>query len=203
VLWHSVSQHNGRFVDLGYTAQRFDVLGRPTSKPFAVLPGGKKDYRVDLVVAALGADGTLAVATSVDGEPHILGPGRVTLRTFDSAGHLLGGPFPVTSAVRDPNVISYATSLAVAPDGRVLLVWAEHPDPHRPEAHARVFTRETEPEGGAFQLHSQNNPERFFECANAAWAGDAWVVTWIGKSGSDFDHPPVTKSIYVRRFTGE
>jgi hypothetical protein len=202
VLWHSITA-NPKYVDLGYAAQRFNAQGRPVGKIFSILPGrGGHDFRIDLLTAALGPDGTLAVASAVDDEPNALGPGRVTLRTFDAAGHLIGGPYAVTSAVRDPHEISFPMGLAVAPDGRILLIWAQYRDPYRIDGQARLFTRAATPDGEPLRLPSENSVEPFVQCANVARAGDSWVVAWRGASGS-YQDPTRTESIYVRGFTGD
>jgi len=175
---------------------------RPAERdPVARRRARGRESKRDLIWPALGADGTLAVAAAVDWEPSTIGLGRVTLRTFDANNRLIGGPFAVTGPIRDPNETSYPDGLAVAPDGRVLLVWAQFGPPYLPEVYARVFTREAVPESEPFRLHSPDNRDRYILCANATWAGGSWAVVWMGFSGSSSEAPPPT--IYVRRFAGE
>lgn len=182
----------------GLKAQRFDAAGRALGKSFRLLPppGGDRvpSYRV-----ALGADGTLAVVSAIADSPEE-SPRSVTLQTFTTRGVPLGPPVPLTSAAEDASETMYPHAVAVDPGGRVLVVWARMRSSYSPSARARLFNRRSVPLGPAFELPtSASGPHVAIVSASVDWAGDAWLVSWIG-STDPIDDPDVTMQVYLRRF---
>ncbi|HVR97875.1 MAG TPA: hypothetical protein VMW27_14750 [Thermoanaerobaculia bacterium] len=194
-IWRTQVLRSPHWVHMGYWAQRLNPLGNPVGAPFELSPRRPKGTR-DYLRAALGDDGTLAVAT-VTAPVATLVPRNLTLRTFDRNGRPLGGPVVIGSGIEHRNVMA----LAVAPDGQGLLVWREQVDDGGYTGLAQRFTRRAQPLEGPSQLHSTDNPDQYVACCgDAAWAGDSWLVTWIGRpsgdpGASDFEGAP-----YVRRF---
>jgi hypothetical protein len=197
-IWRSRVLRSPQWIHLGYWAQRLSPLGRPVGAPFALSPRRPRGSR-DYLWAALGDDGTLAVAT-VTAPVATLVPRNLTLRTFDRNGRLVGGPVAVASPGTRPRSVM---ALAAAPDGQSLLVWREQGDGGQYTGWAQSFSRRAEPLDDPFQLQSTENPDRYVACCgDAAWAGDSWLVSWIGRSGEDPGASDYSGAPYVRRFAG-
>lgn len=196
-IWRSRALRNPDWIHLGYWAQRLSSLGRPVGAPFQLSPRRPRGTR-DYLRAALGDDGTLAVAT-VTAPIATLAPRNLTLRTFDRNGRLVGGPVAIAGTTRPRSVMA----LAVAPEGQSLLVWREQGDGGEHTGWAQSFSRRAEPLDGPFQLQSADNPDRYVACCgDAAWAGDSWLVTWIGRSSEEAGASDFAGTPYVRRFGG-
>lgn len=196
-VWRSQVLRSPHWVHLGYWAQRLSPLGKPVGAPFQLSPRRPRGTR-DYLWTALGDDGTLAVAT-VTAPVATLVPRNLTLRTFDRNGRRVGGPVAIASA-GTPHPRS-VMALAAAPDGRSLLVWREQGDGGEHTGWAQNFSRRAEPLGDPFQLQSTENPDRYVACCgDAAWAGDSWLVTWIGRSSEDPGASDFSGAPYVRRF---
>jgi hypothetical protein len=152
---------------------------------------------------AIAPDGTLAVAWSVVGGSAFGGSGEVTLRTFDLGGHPLGPAVAVTTAEQGLTEESFPQSLAFAPDGRLLLLWAQYESPYEPAARGGLFDRQGAPLGGSFTLSSAASADHpGILWATGARAGSAWVVTWIGTTNPP-DEEDTTMQLYLRRFANE
>jgi hypothetical protein len=180
-------------------AQRFDAAGRPLGKAFRLLPppGGE---RVPYYRVALGADGTLAVLSAVADSPADFAH-SVTLRTFTTLGVPLGPPVPMMTPEEDAIEQSYPHALAVDPNGRVLVVWAKGTDFYSRSARARLFTRTGAPLGPSFELPSSaSGPHTVVASAAVDWAGDAWLIAWVGSTD-----PIGFRSVhlYLRRYARE
>lgn len=192
MLWASGTRTSRPFVDYGYTAQRFDASGRPLGKAFAVVPpagqGGSS-----FAVAGLGADGTLAVASTVDSVDR---GSNAQLRIFNAAGRLRAGPVEITT----PEGKSVPYSIALDGGGRVLLVWAQKGAPT--QVRARLFSSRGEPQGDSFEIASSASSTTYpaITCTAVVWAGGQWVLAWTGTA------LPVTEQgpwqVFIRRFSG-
>ncbi|HEY3570437.1 MAG TPA: hypothetical protein VGP73_21080 [Thermoanaerobaculia bacterium] len=191
MLWSSETPLSRPFADYGYTAQRFDAAGRPQGKAFAVVPPAGTAGS-SFAVAGLGADGTLAVASEVEGDD---GDSNTQLRIFNAAGRLKAGPIEILV----PEGKSFPYTIAVDDRGRVLLVWAPRGDPTR--VRARLFSSRGEPQGDSFEIASPASSVTYpaIPCVVSAWADGQWVLAWNAAA------LPITQGpwqIFVRRFSG-
>ena len=151
------------YILTGVRAQRFDAGGRPVGSWLRLLPpllgaGGG--------VAALGADGTIAISTTYrDTRSH------TRVLTFTSDGATL---WHYNIVHRPSSRAIGGQSVAVDPNGRVLWVWADYtefPDIHA--FRARTFAKTGEPLGPTFALATGASADRpFIHCAVAGWAGE-------------------------------
>lgn len=183
---------------LGVQAQRFDLRGVPAGSPFEVVPARDDGFSNALWVAALGADGTLAVAAAADIGLGGGGYGDVALRTFAADGQPLGR-FEVTSRRQAERLWSHPAALAVGPDGRVLLVWTQFPYNDTPRVRARIFDRAASPLGDSFVPPSAASAEYpAVLCATAIRASGTWVVGWVGAHDVFGANP--RRRVFVRRF---
>jgi len=195
VLWRVAVRGNG---DGGYLAQRFSAQGQAVGRPIRVAPPIARGFTY--AIGALGADGTLAVVSSVSLDYNRIE--QVTLRIFDAAGHAVGGPVPITTHA--DATIAEARPQAVALDGsgRALVIWAWSESLYEPHARARLYARDGAPIGDFFDPASDASRDDFplFYCGAAAWDGSNWVVTWSGFT-SPLDENS-NSQIWVRRFAG-
>jgi hypothetical protein len=107
---------------------------------------------------------------------------------------------------------SFPQSIAVDPDGNVLLVWSQYANPAARGALARVYSRQAEPRGTAFPFASAASADHpRIVGATAGWAGAAWLIAWSGSalpsenpgdpsSGGQRCPTPPELQTYVRRF---
>ena len=196
-VWRSQVLRGPDRIHLGYWARRLSPLGKPVGAPFQLSPRRPRGTR-DYLWAALGDDGTLAVAT-VTAPIATLVPRNLTLRTFDRNGRRVGGPVAIAGAGTTRSVMA----LAVAPEGQSLLVWREQGDGGEHTGWAQSFSRRAEPLDAPFQLQSADNPDRYVACCgDAAWAGNSWLVTWIGRTSEEAGASDFAGTPYVRRFGG-
>lgn len=199
LVYAQIGGPDAEVVYQGLKAQRFDAAGRALGKSFRLLPPPGRD-RVPYYRVALGLDGTLAVVSAIADSPAD-SPHSVTLRTFTNRGVPLGPSVPLTSAAEEASEeSSYPHAVAVDPSGRVLVVWAKVRSRDSPSARARLFNRTGVPLGPAFELHtSASGPHVAIVSASVDWAGDAWLVSWIG-STDPIDYVDTTMQVYLRRF---
>jgi hypothetical protein len=174
-------------------AQRFDADGRPFGALLRLLLPGHGHVHV----AALGDDGTIVVSMVYNDLR--LDSVVLTLRAFTADGEplwhrdILKPLFPgeiVPAAV----VVDHA--------GRVLWVWADYAgQSYNINAfRARVFAPTGQPLGDTFALATKASADRpYIRCANANWAGEDWVVTWLA-SGIGSDDESMRTRVYLRRF---
>jgi hypothetical protein len=201
LVYEQIGGPDPEVVYQGLKAQRFDAAGRALGKSFRLLPPPGGD-RVPYYRVALGVDGTLAVVSSIADSPAD-SPHSVTLRAFTTRGVPLGPSVALTSAADDASEMSYPHAVAVDPNGRVLVVWAKVASRYSPSARARLFTRTGVPLGPAFELPtSASGPHVAIVSASVDWAGDAWLISWIGSTDPIGDEG-TTMQVYVRRFARE
>jgi len=196
VAWGTLTVRHDQWHDDGVFAQRFDGLGRPLGKPFQIVAPVASAQHSSFLIGGGGSEDLLAVMSTH--EPDSVIYGHVTLSTFDRAGHRVGGPVDLT-ATDGPE--SYPQSIAVDPSGDVLAVWSETPDEYAPDAFARAFTRDLVPIGDAFHFAgaaSAGHPAIL--CATAAYAGETWVISWLGSTVA-IDDDDATQQVWVRRFS--
>jgi hypothetical protein len=195
MLWASQTWPSHPFVDYGYTAQRFDASGRPVGKAVVVVPPAGRGGS-SFAVAGLGADGSLAVASTVNS---VDGGSNAQLRIFNAAGRLRAGPIEITiDAATEGKSEPYA--VAVDGAGRVLLVWARKGAPS--QVRARLFSSHGEPQGPSFEIASAASSTAYpaITCGAAVWANGQWVLAWTGTA------LPITEQgpwqVFIRRFSG-
>jgi len=201
VVWRTAGSSHGDWVDGGYLAQRFSATGAATGKPFRVVPPPGGAVAFQSATAALGADGTLAVVSSVELAASIEDE-QVTLRVYDAGGHLVGGPVPITTHADAAIAQTFPKAVAVDHTGRVLVVWSWEEDVEEPHARARLFARDGSPVGDFLDPVSEvsRGQSPSFFCAAAAWNGNEWLVAWSGWTSpiDDAEH----SQIWLRRFGG-
>lgn len=181
--------------DRGVQGRRFTAAGQLVGSVFDLVPPPGAGY-LNATRSAIGSDGTIAVAwvtfNNLDGTTF------VRLRTFAADGTPLGGTV-VVPRWRGPFEQSFLHDVAVAPDGRVLLVWAQYPIPGTPAAFARVYSRTAAADGPAFTASSAASATHpSIVLASATWAGDAWLIAWVASSVPA--NPDSPMQVYVRRF---
>jgi hypothetical protein len=197
VLWSGWHRRGRGYRYDGVWAQRFDVAGKPLTKMRQLLPPPSSRSGRWIVRAALGADGHLAIAGAVYPNHGLLPPTGVTLFLFGAKDAPLGR-FEATPE----SIASRPESVAIDADGHLLLLWQQHTDMNFPQVIGRLFARDATPLGEPFDLSSADNPEQYEDCARAAWAGSAWVVTWMAWSGAPYGEGS-TLGRFVRRFAAE
>lgn len=179
LVWVTLIDSQQGLRERGIFAQRFDALGRAVGRMVTVAPPAAPGDLSDWEVAG-GGDHLLAVIS----DP---GQGHVRLDTFDQRLAAIGHA-DLTSAGSE----SFAEDVAVDPGGRVLAVYSNVVDGSL-RGFLRLFDRSAAPLGGAERIDTAASaayPEIFG--AMAAWAGDAWVVGWVGEGDRD--------ALWERRF---
>lgn len=162
-------------------AQRFDAEGRPVGPLLRLLQ--PHPWLIGLA-AAVGEDGTLAVSA---GYGAFFSEGLITLSTFGADGTLLGFRYK-----EDSESGLSEESVAIDPEGRVLWVWY---DINRGRSEAQVSNLGGYALSPVFPVSTKSDPGSLVNCANAVWAGNDWVVTWIMAIGKD------SRGVaYIRRF---
>jgi hypothetical protein len=182
-------------------ARRFDAFGRPQGPTLKLVPPPAGFRFLSNYRLALGVDGTLAVAYSLEpgtGPPHV--SELLLLRTFDASGQPLQPPIVVEqTGVPRQNALA-PNSVTVDAAGNTLLLWTRLGNVSDPSAtsHAAVLPRGAlvvEP----FDLASPASAG--FDdvgCALGTLAGDSWVIAWAAAgrpAGSLFEF-----RLFVRRF---
>jgi hypothetical protein len=179
--------------DHGVLAQRFAPDGSRIGEPFQIVQPdhGPASWAITI------HNGVFAVLSAIDFDEGGL---LVDLRlsTFDLDGKRLSGPVTFTSSPTTAEWVPQA--VAVSPAGDVLTLWILD-DPSGdsgPTVWAQLFDAGGNPRGPSFPVASTSAAAfGFMFCANAAWAGNAWVVTWMGSLDGAGGEPLAT---WVRRF---
>lgn len=204
VLWDEESGEGQDAIDKGTLGRRFAADGKPLGEIVPLLPAPPAGGR-NMAAGAIGADGTMAIAWAVGGGvPYDVG--HVRLRTFAADGTVLGNAV-VVPRWRSSGETSYPQSVAVDPDGNVLLIWSQYSHGDVKDALARVYSRQAVPRGPAFHFTSAVSGDRpSIAGATAGWAGNAWLIAWSAvapdpgnPSGCGCRPDPVFQT-YVRRF---
>jgi hypothetical protein len=199
VLWNEFDFRAPATVEGGVLVRRFDATGQPPGKAFRVVPPGGTRPRIGLegFGAALGDDGTPAVAWTTEPFPERVGRMSLRVRLFAASTGAPRGPARlVMQAPARFGVHFVPAALAVDETGRALLVTQVFDFPHL-AVEARAFAANGAPDGGAFPLASEATADHAeIACAAAAAAGHAWLVAWRGDGGS----PIVTSRIWLRAF---
>jgi hypothetical protein len=185
VVWSSTAVRGRQTVSLGVKVLRFGSAGRPQGRPSTLVP--PRGATTMDVLAAIGADGALAIAYAVPGASH----SAAFLRTYDAQGRPRGGPLALP-----PDGV--AGGLAVDATGRVLLVWSSASDGGG-QVSGQLFSAASQPLGAPFPLASEASATHgAARCPRAAAAGGSsgwtWAVSWVGRDGDGHD------ALYVRRF---
>lgn len=171
------------------SAQRFDREGEPVGSLVTLLPARPG---LSTLAAALGVDGTLAVAAVY----HASSTDSLILRTFSPNGDLLWDRLAVTTSF--PEGLQVA-AVSVDPAGRVLLVWSRSPAPGEI---GRVVARAFDPSGNAlgppFTINSRAVSSRI-HCVQASWSGEDWVFAWDARVG-DVGEERFLFRTFLRRF---
>jgi hypothetical protein len=122
-------------------------------------------------VTAASSSGGFAVAWTV---ADVAGNTSIHLRFFDAAGRPLS---PETVAVPSAKPV-VLVSAALDDAGHLLLLWRP---PLANVLRARLFAAASgAPLGAAYQLNTDVDLD---SCADVAWAGDSWLITWLAPSG--------------------
>ena len=101
--------------------RRFGPDGRPRGVEFPVANQARGHQGGPQI--AIGANGSFVVAWLVAEEAN--GPLRLYARRFDRDGRPRGGPFPVTDRPALGRGGVFAPGVAIAPDGRILVLWSQ------------------------------------------------------------------------------
>jgi len=198
-LWQAFGRDRNGRRDLGVMAQRFDAVGRRIGAPLRVVPARRDPYRTRWL-AALGADGTLAVVTASEETLRAVDAiGEVTLRTFDGTGHPLGS-LALTTREQMAAEVSYPTGVTVDTRGHVLVLWAQYPHFDAASVRARVTARDATALGDVFTVYGKaDDLHSTLVCGTATWAYQSWVVVWTAPVAAGED----AEQVFVRRFADE
>jgi hypothetical protein len=113
--------------------------------------------------------------------------GLILLSTFDADGARLG-----LRTKREETKGLSEEAVVIDPEGRVLWVWY---DIAQGRYEAQVSSLGGQALSPVFHISTRSDPGSLLDCANAVWAGDDWVVTWIMARGKE------ARSVaYIRRF---
>jgi hypothetical protein len=179
-------------------ARRFSAAGVPLGPDFdvnsVVPPGRPRPYPFfgSYVLVAAGPAGRFAVAWSFGS--HASGM-TIRLRFFDSAGVPIA---PETVVVRD-NALESLVSMASDDSGRVFLVWLRsanfRPNFATDDLRALLVGTNGSPVGPQLRVPSKVSSDwDAIYCGSVAWAGDSWLITWLGQYLDE------DTAIFVRRF---
>jgi hypothetical protein len=187
VLWTEMRRIAGQETWLGTWMRRVSAGGRPIGPVAQLLPAPPPGMQ-RRVSAAIAADGTLALAWTVNAAP-----GYPKRRTFTATGVPLG---PVVTIV---NRFSFIRRLSFGARGDLLVLWrdeeASWPKPFR----ASLFSRRGEPLGAAVDVAGAASAATpLMVCADVAATGsgpdgESWKVFWRAESQTD-------DLIFARRF---
>jgi hypothetical protein len=155
--------------------RRMSAKGRPLGQAVRLLPAVASGFQRQ-VWAAIGADGTLALAWVEPSHP------RPRLRTFTATGAPLGPSVVITDG------IAWVHALAFGAGGDVLVLWqagwfpsSDSPTPIK----ASLFSRRGEPRAGPAELASDASAGYpWMHCADVASVGsgtneETWLVSWL------------------------
>jgi hypothetical protein len=206
VVWEEMEGVGQESIDRGTLGRRFAADGTPLGGIVPLLPAPPAD-KINIAAAAIGADGTMAMASAVASRSAPYRYGHVRLRTFAADGTVAGNTV-VVPRWRSSAETSFPQSIAVDPDGNVLLVWTQYADGAAEDAFARVYSRLAVPQGPAFRFTSGTNASNpGVAGATAGWAGNAWLIAWtsVGPSSGDPVRcgcaPDPVFQAFVRRFS--
>jgi hypothetical protein len=149
---------------LDIEARRFDAAGNPLGNEFSVNNLTANDqFNPDL---AVDADGDFVVTWQTD-----TGGVRIKARRYDSAGVAQGGEFAVSSFE------SQMPHVAMAGDGRFVIVWGWQPDGSSNGIFARAYDAAGNPRGGEFRVNSTTANNQNLHGVAMNDDGD-FVVAW-------------------------
>ncbi|MFL6259976.1 MAG: hypothetical protein ACJ76Y_09715 [Thermoanaerobaculia bacterium] len=171
-------------------ARRFNAAGQPLGPDFDVntTPPGAGETAPFLnpqFQVAASSEGGFAVSWALGS--------TIYLRYFDAAGHPATPEIP---AVEDPRIFA-PEAIAFDDRGNLLLLWLQFEE--NGDLQIQRFDTHGAPLGASESVKSAASGE--FQASvqgDAAWAGDSWLVTWVGTNpGSG------ARALFVRRFARE
>ena len=155
--------------------RRYDAFGVPLG-PDAQVSGGAHS---NMPSVASGADGRFVVAwVGAYGGPCC----TIGARLYDAAGNPRGLPFPLRPAPAP----DHWPDVAMAADGRFVVVWEESDDGSSYGVRARLFSPDAVPLGPDFAVNAGTAGQQRIPFVAMDRAGD-FVVVWSSRPGVDFD----------------
>ena len=140
-----------------------------------VIPGGRDGALPILGGPFVTANPSTGMFAAVWWVEDGAGNASIHLRIFDAVGKPLS---PETVAVPSARPVSFL-SAALDDSGHLLLLWRP---PLGDVLRARLFAADGAPLGAAFQLKTTPDSR---SCGAVAWAGDSWLITWLGQGDGD------------------